>query len=200
MYLQDYCERKFEMNKLSKSVNKMSLRVCIIIGLSTLLSVQEGCNSDHQMTGKSGALLGTGIGALAGQAIGRNTTSTLIGAGVGAGVGYIIGNEQDKKAALNHNYSERTPLTGTKWQVTSLVMEDKPEYESITAEFRSDGMLVTTRFEPGGTKTITEEKYRVVGNTLIIHKADYIINAEYQIYGDELIVNCEQFRAVLSRT
>jgi hypothetical protein len=47
--------------------------------------------------------------------------------------------------------------------------------------------------------TVTEERYRIVGDTLIINKPGYLINAEYQISGDELIVNCEQFRAVLRR-
>lgn len=52
-----------------------------------------GCESDAQ----TGALIGTGVGALAGQAIGGDTESTLIGAGAGAAGGYIIGNESDKK-------------------------------------------------------------------------------------------------------
>jgi outer membrane lipoprotein SlyB len=44
-------------------------------------------------------LLGAGIGALAGQAIGGDTEATLIGTAVGAGAGYIIGNESDKTKA-----------------------------------------------------------------------------------------------------
>jgi hypothetical protein len=48
--------------------------------------------------------------------------------------------------------------------------------------------------------TVTEERYRIVGNTLIINKPGYLVNAEYKISGDELIVNCQQFRAVLKRT
>ena len=84
-------------------------------------------------------------------------------------------------------------------RVVNLVMEDKPEYEWMTVEFRPDGKVINTRYEPGGTKTITEERYRIVGKTLIIHKTDYIINAEYKIYGNELIVTCERFRALLQR-
>lgn len=52
-----------------------------------------GCESDAQ----TGALIGTAIGAVAGQAIGGDTKGTLIGAGAGAAGGYIIGNERDKK-------------------------------------------------------------------------------------------------------
>jgi hypothetical protein len=36
-----------------------------------------------------------------------------------------------------------------------------------------------------------------VGDTFIIHKTGYIINAEYQVYGKELMVTCESFRAVV---
>jgi uncharacterized protein YcfJ len=52
-----------------------------------------GCDNSAQ----SGTLIGAGVGALAGQAIGGNTKGTLIGAGVGAMSGYMIGNEKDKR-------------------------------------------------------------------------------------------------------
>jgi outer membrane lipoprotein SlyB len=45
-----------------------------------------GCTSTQQ-----GAVIGGGVGALAGQAIGGNTASTLIGAGAGALAGALIG-------------------------------------------------------------------------------------------------------------
>ena len=46
-----------------------------------------------------GFILGAGGGALAGQAIGRNTESTVIGGVVGGTVGYLVGNERDKNEA-----------------------------------------------------------------------------------------------------
>ena len=46
--------------------------------------------------GISGLLLGAGGGAIAGQAIGRDTESTLIGTAVGTLFGYVVGNEMDK--------------------------------------------------------------------------------------------------------
>ena len=46
---------------------------------------------------------------------------------------------------------------------------------------------------------IDDERYRVVGNTLIINRPGYLINARYGIEGDEMIVDAEQFRAVLRR-
>ncbi len=70
-----------------------------LLGAATLLS---GCND-----AQAGALLGAGIGALAGQAIGGDTEATVIGTAVGAGAGYIIGNESDKakrQQGYNGNY------------------------------------------------------------------------------------------------
>lgn len=169
---------------------------CIVtICICALAFSIGGCQTRAQ----TGSALGAGIGALAGQAIGRNTKATLIGTAIGAGAGYLIGNDQDKKAAKAYDFSQPTALTGTKWKVISLVMEEKPEFETMTVEFRPDGKIVTTRYESGGTMTITEERYRIVGNTLIINKSDYLINAKYRIDGNEMIVDCERFRAVLKR-
>ncbi|MHC4645028.1 MAG: glycine zipper domain-containing protein [Planctomycetota bacterium] len=167
----------------------------VVICLCILTLSTVGCQTRAQ----TGAAAGAGIGALAGQAIGGNTEATLIGAAVGAGVGYIIGNEQDKKAAKDHDLSQPTVLTGTKWKVISLVMENKPEFITMTVEFRTDGKVVTTRYEPGGTMTITQERYRIVGDTLIVNKQDYLINAKYQIAGNQMTVDCQQFRAVFQR-
>ncbi len=70
--------------------------VACLLGSAGLLS---GCND-----AQAGALLGAGIGALAGQAIGQDTEATLIGTAVGAGAGYIIGNESDKAKHEREHY------------------------------------------------------------------------------------------------
>ena len=71
--------------------NLFIILMVVVVGLG--LAFVAGCESDAQ----TGALIGVGVGALAGQAIGGDTEATLIGAGVGAAGGYIIGNESDKK-------------------------------------------------------------------------------------------------------
>ncbi len=161
---------------------------------ATIITI-GGCQTRTQ----TGTLAGAGIGAIAGQLIGGDSKATLIGAAIGTGAGYLIGNAQDKKAAQTYNMSQPTPLTGTRWKVISLIKKDMPDYTLITVDFKPDGKVVTTRHEPGGTKTITEERYRIVGDTLIINKPGYLINAKYQIQGNQMVVNCEQFRAVLQR-
>ena len=73
--------------------SKNLLIILMVVVVSLGLVFVAGCESDAQ----TGALIGTAIGAGAGQAIGGDTESTLIGAGAGAVGGYIIGNERDKK-------------------------------------------------------------------------------------------------------
>ncbi|MBN1391852.1 MAG: hypothetical protein JW947_03505 [Sedimentisphaerales bacterium] len=74
-------------------MDKNLVTILIAAGVSLGLIFSCGCESDAQ----TGALIGTAAGAGIGQAIGRDTGSTLIGAGVGGGAGYMIGNESDKK-------------------------------------------------------------------------------------------------------
>jgi hypothetical protein len=187
------------MKKTKKYLNRKRYIACINVVLVICICASTVVNSGCETRKQTGTLAGAGIGALIGQAVGGNTQATLIGAAIGAGAGHLIGNSQDKKAAKEYDMSQPTTLTGTKWKIVNLLMEDKPKFDSMTVEFRPDGKVVTTRYEPGGTTTFTEEKYRIVGDTLIINKTDYIINAKYRITGNEMTIDCDRFRAVLQR-
>jgi len=66
------------------------LCVLIIFGFVGLSCTSTGYNT------QAGAAIGAGLGALAGQIIGRNTTGTLIGLAGGALVGAIAGNAVDQ--------------------------------------------------------------------------------------------------------
>jgi len=74
---------------------KEKMFICVMVVLICLLGFGGGCKSDAQ----TGALIGGGVGAIAGQAIGGDTKSTLIGAAIGSVGGYMFGNEGDKKEA-----------------------------------------------------------------------------------------------------
>lgn len=87
--------------------------------------LSAGCESDAQ----TGALLGTAIGAAAGQAIGGDTEGTLIGAGAGAAGGYMIGNESDKQRtraqviAAEHTASTATVnITNSNGSITPVIL------------------------------------------------------------------------------
>ena len=74
-------------------MTKKMITILLVFAVSLGLASVGGCESDAQ----TGALIGAGVGAIAGQAIGGDTEGTLIGAGAGAAGGYMIGNESDKK-------------------------------------------------------------------------------------------------------
>ena len=71
---------------------------------------------------------------------------------------------------------------------------------SATNEFHGSMQSVTVaRLGPDGKVEMSEETYRVVGDTLIVNKPGYLINAKYRITGDEMIVSAQDFSAVLKR-
>jgi len=172
----------------------------IILSIICCAMTIAGC----QTKGQTGAMAGAGLGALIGQAVGGDTGATLIGAAVGTGLGYIIGNEMDKKDAQEQaaepNYMPAaSPLSGTIWQVISVAPEPNPPFKSIVVNFGYDGYVTTSKTNLNGAASVGRERYRVVGHTLIINKPDYLINAKYLIDEDQLIVDADKFRAVLTR-
>jgi hypothetical protein len=69
------------------------------ICLSVFMLVAGCAGPPDRYNTQRGAAVGAGLGAVMGQAIGRDTESTLIGAGVGGLLGSVIGNAEDQKAA-----------------------------------------------------------------------------------------------------
>jgi uncharacterized membrane protein len=84
----------------------MKKSVLIITLLSVGLAVFSCASTGYQSYNtQGGAFIGGALGALAGQAIGRNTAGTLIGAGAGTLIGAIIGNAMDQDQADRRMYS-----------------------------------------------------------------------------------------------
>ncbi|MDD5326196.1 MAG: YMGG-like glycine zipper-containing protein [Phycisphaerae bacterium] len=115
----------------------------LTIAVVTLgLAFTCGCESDAQ----TGALIGTAAGAGVGQAIGRDTGSTLIGAAVGGGAGYMIGNESDKKKTR----AEMESLRQQNMQLQQQNMQTQQQMSTVTVNIvNSNGSItpVTLRRE-----------------------------------------------------
>ncbi|MCB2185824.1 MAG: hypothetical protein KQJ78_05360 [Deltaproteobacteria bacterium] len=175
-----------------------AVAACLILFLGLTLAA-GGCATKAQ----TGGLAGAGVGALIGQAIGHNTAGTLIGTGVGLGLGYIIGNEIDKKEAKDRYARGMDPetgiLAGTKWRAVSMNPMPDPPYQSYILEFTNDGWANTTETFANGAVTTDRERYRVTGDTLILNKPGYLVNATYFIDGNRLTVTSHQFQAVFER-
>lgn len=169
------------------------------------LLVLTGCATSAQ----TGALGGAGAGALMGQLIGHSTGATLIGSGIGMGLGYIIGNEMDKKKAQeksaktkanNYNHDETGDLGGTRWKQTSIYPKPKePESGVVMLEFQREGHLITTTTYRDGTVDVEDERYRVVGDTIVINRPGYLINGKYRIDGNMLVIDASNYSAVYQR-
>ena len=179
------------------------------LGAATAACASLACVAGCETSAQTGGLAGAGIGALAGQLIGRSTGATLIGTAVGGGIGYVVGNEKDKKHALEmnrdtrvHNYThtEVGPLGGTRWQLISVNPKSETRlYASKIVEFRPYGRVITTTTNLDGTVDVTDEHYRVVDKTLIVNRPELLINARYDIQGDQLVLSAADFSAVLTR-
>lgn len=83
---------------------KSYLFLVVIAGL-----VVTGCASPGYYNTQRGAVIGGGLGAITGQAIGRNTEATLLGAGIGTLLGTLVGNMEDQRAA---EYRDAQPIYG----------------------------------------------------------------------------------------
>lgn len=193
-YLKDPIIRKgLGMDKIPPVLGKMFLALTFLTFIWA-----PGCATK----GQTGAAGGAGVGAMLGQLIGRDTTSTLIGAGIGAGLGYIIGNEMDKSEAKSREAvkaEETRPLGGSTWQVINVVPTPKRKFKSVVCHFKSDGTVGTTRiFDDGQVETATE-RYRIVGSTLIVNQNDYIVNASFRIEGQQMIIDTGKHSVLLRR-
>ncbi len=82
----------------------------------------------------------------------------------------------------------------------SLVSDRAPEdYASIVVTFQTNDKVTTLVTYRNGDFETQPESYRVVGNTMVINGPDYIVNAEYLMTGDELILSAPNFRSVMER-
>ena len=71
----------------------------LVVLLAYLMLFNVGC-STYPSAAEVGAARGAAVGALAGQAIGRDTKSTMIGVGVGAVGGAVLNDQR----ARNRGY------------------------------------------------------------------------------------------------
>ncbi len=80
-----------------KEIKRIRYAVFVLAAILFLIS----CGNPNRYNTQKGAAIGAGVGAIAGQIIGRNTPGTLIGAGVGTLLGAIVGNavDQERQAA-----------------------------------------------------------------------------------------------------
>lgn len=202
------------MKRIRTFVIGLSIVSCLVLGhLATSQELQPKTKS---------TLKGAGIGALLGQAIGKDTESTLIGGALGAGVGHVVGDRKEKKAAQAQETAQPAPAAAPEpkteeekdvqppdpaeplydsfWQVRSISPKERvtPFFSKLVL-FLRDGYVQTVTTSPEGRVTLSEETFNVVDDTLVVNKPDYIMQARFKVDGDQLILSADDFSAVLQR-
>ena len=88
------------------------MKKIILIGALSIASAITAQASDHRHNDIRGVVVGAGGGALLGQAIGRNTQSTVMGTAIGSVVGYLVGSEMDRRSGYSNNvvYHREQPV------------------------------------------------------------------------------------------
>lgn len=116
---------------------KKTLSLFIVVGLYL-----TGCASPGYYNTQKGAAIGGGLGAITGQAIGRDTEATLLGAGVGTLLGTIVGNMEDQRASQQrdvqqpYNMREEAPV---RYVAPSPQVRTDPPGNWVTVPGRWDG-------------------------------------------------------------
>jgi len=176
-------------------------RIFAAIAVSAALA---GCATDSG----TGMAWGAGIGALAGGLYGGHGSDALIGAAIGTGIGYVVGNESDKKKAQqmsaqsqpNYTHNETGALGGTNWRLQDWSPKSgKEDFRSKTFAFGRDGWVTTTTTHQDGRTATDRENYRVVGDTLIVNKGNYLVNYRFTLQGNQLTADTSKLRAILTR-
>ncbi len=86
------------MKRSLRSFVRLGKHACIFTAI-TLGMTRCANTSDGQLAQGQGTAIGAGVGALAGNLIGRNTQGTLIGAGIGGLAGFAYGTHVANKKA-----------------------------------------------------------------------------------------------------
>ncbi len=110
-------------------MKKIGIMFTLFGFLMTLIAC-SGASHQERRT-KEGVLIGAGLGAAAGQAIGRDTEGTLIGAGIGAALGGLAGNRIGA-------YMDRQEQDLRNAVAASNAASVQRSQDVLTATFRSD--------------------------------------------------------------
>jgi len=92
-------------------MRKKQLLIRILVAVFLLAGLVSCASTPSYYNTQRGAAIGAGIGALAGQAIGRDTEGTLLGAGIGTVAGAILGNAVDQDQQMSREVIHRQRWT-----------------------------------------------------------------------------------------
>ena len=132
----------------------MKRNILIVILLSIMFfSVSCATKQPDRYNTQKGAAIGAGVGALMGQAIGRDTEATLIGAGIGTLVGAIAGNAADQEhqavrdAAMTNKRVVYVDRSGRAIEATPVKNDQQTNCRKITKRQWDNGQMISETVE-----------------------------------------------------
>ncbi len=96
--IQEKKQQQFFSNSTVEEIMKATAKI-VLAAIVLLFTITTGAEANNR--GVDGLIIGSGAGAIMGQAIGRNAEATIIGATVGGILGAVIGAESGQR----HNKS-----------------------------------------------------------------------------------------------
>jgi uncharacterized protein YcfJ len=121
--------------------------VILIVAVMSCAAPQDRYNTQR------GAAIGAGVGAVAGQAIGRNTEATLLGAGIGTLLGAILGNAADqshqaaREAAMTNKRVVYYDDKGGALEAIPGPVDQHTKCRKVTKRIWENGQLMTEKTE-----------------------------------------------------
>ena len=109
----------------------------IILSISVILVSCAG-SVKHQKGAELGSVVGAGIGAILGQAIGGDTEATLLGAGIGAVVGGITGNQVAAYMDMQERELREALAASEAASVQRVAVAAQREMDILTATFKAE--------------------------------------------------------------
>lgn len=132
----------------------MKKNILIVLLLSLMfLSVSCATTQPDRYNTQRGAAIGAGLGALMGQAIGRDTEATLLGAGIGTLVGAIAGNAIDQEhqaardAAMTNKRVVYVDNSGRAVEAIPIQNDQQTNCRKITKRQWDNGQLISETVE-----------------------------------------------------
>ena len=131
----------------------MKTKALSFVLLTLMIAVVSCAAPQHRYNTQRGAAMGAGFGAVAGQAIGRNTESTLLGAGIGTLLGAIMGNAVDqsheaaREAALTNKRVVYYDNQGGAVEAIPGPVDQHTECRKVTKRAWDKGTLVSEKVE-----------------------------------------------------
>ena len=193
---------------------------CLIALLAVVAVGAAGCGTTQaQKKGSAGAAIGAGVGGIL-----CGSSCMLAGGLIGGGAGYLAGDAEDRKLAEQQAARERAaiekarvtedpstadrpaagnPLVGSTWRVISRTDENDPfEFSAMVVTFQTNSRLTTLLVLPDGKTQSYVEKYRIVGDTVIIWGSydsgePYVFEGTFSIANGKMVVATPGNRTVL---